>query len=107
MKAESAPGKGALEVAGDDDNTIVTLTADELARHAELFFNFGVTYAAMQAYGSDREIRELAREVWKTPRYAELERRRQHSDEPCGIRTCRGCSRCVRADAVRSGAVRS
>jgi hypothetical protein len=39
--------------------------------------------------------------VLEMPAHAELERRRQPTDEPCGRLSCRGCSRCTRAEWVR------
>ena len=58
-----------------------------------------------------RRIRATSYEVctgvdWQAlaaqPTHAEIERRRAEvPDEPCGSPRCRGCSRCIRADAVR------
>jgi hypothetical protein len=108
-----APQPGGIQSSGDQTSSSiesVTLTLDEYGQLCELMFNLGASFAAMQLHAEQEDIRssEFVRQMWKTPRFAELERRRQHSDEPCRLLSCHGrCSRCIRADAVRRGAVRS
>jgi hypothetical protein len=41
----------------------------------------------------------LPRQVLKSPTHAELEKRRQPSNDPCSIK-CGRCSRCIRAAAA-------
>lgn len=41
----------------------------------------------------------VAREFWRHPTFAEIQRRRLDTNEPC-TRRCMACSRCIRAEAA-------
>jgi hypothetical protein len=78
----------------------ITFSVTEYGQFAELMFNLGAEYALMQVHAESEEIRRVAAQVWKTPRYAEIENRRQPTDEPCQL-GCERCSRCVRDSVAR------
>jgi hypothetical protein len=93
---------GAHEMTRQQVEPSIALTADFLAWHAQLYFDIGAEYAFTQVLGMNEEIREFARQVWKSPTYAVLEAQREATHEPCRLLSCQGrCSRCIHAAAWR------
>jgi hypothetical protein len=109
MKAEerrptrsAAPHEMTQAAADLKSASTVQLTADFLAWHAALYFDIGAEYMARQILSMNEEIRELARQTWKSPTYALLEAQREATHEPCRLLSCQGrCSRCIHAAAWR------